>query len=162
MSNILIDTAPNSSADYQKLYNSIAGQIFERNNQAFTGEKSKTILELEPVWSSSSDYNQTAQCLLEASENLFWSSKGSDTPQASEFIIFKLKTGNLISPDTIEVQFYEEDYFEEDYNFFSCWGLRVYGSMTCLFDEEHEYGYFEINSPKHTDEIIQNCKQYRV
>jgi hypothetical protein len=34
--------------------------------------------------------------------------------------------------------------------------------MNMLFDEEHEYGYFEIKDQKNTPDIIQNCKLKKI
>jgi hypothetical protein len=63
-----------------------------------------------------------------------------------------------MAPKTVEITFYRENDFEDAYNFFACWGVRIYGSMTRFFDEEHEYGYFEIQNASNTSEVIQNCK----
>jgi len=64
----------------------------------------------------------------------------------------------LLSPRKIKIRFYKEYNFEENYNFFGCWGVRIFGSMTRLFDEEHEFGYFKIADAKHTPQVIANCK----
>ena len=63
-----------------------------------------------------------------------------------------------MSPSKIKIVFYREENFEEKFNFFPCWGVRVYGSMSRLFDEEYEFGYFRVDDAKFTPTVVSNCK----
>ena len=98
--------------------------------------------DLEIAGHSSHDFTQTPEKTLDASQNIsiynqnFWSSKGSDKPNVTEYIIYAFRDSKVGIIESISIRFYQERQFPVPNDYFPATSVKFH--FGCF---PHQYDY---------------------